>query len=265
MATEGTQTQAGPAVLAKSASPLSAGSRPSREAKHANNGQEVWRDADQMCQSKQSSGPSLPLCRKSSCDSGEGTVLDQKYECHDYSSEVISTKEKPYPELSTGKKLEEMIPVLRKSSEESLCQLDTTGDSVDAGTNRTGSTHCSCTQSSHYTNANTYYCHSSSSSPVHSPCLSCRPSGPKYRHIRRGSLPVSMLAFHKVIKQMVLTRFYSIFKISKAHKCKALLHIIAHSRHCCVLFSCFMLLDIALPLIPGQFLKRTELFDIISI
>uniref|UniRef100_I3KHV3 Phosphoinositide phospholipase C n=1 Tax=Oreochromis niloticus TaxID=8128 RepID=I3KHV3_ORENI len=121
MATEGTQTQAGPAVLAKSASPLSAGSRPSREAKHANNGQEVWRDADQMCQSKQSSGPSLPLCRKSSCDSGEGTVLDQKYECHDYSSEVISTKEKPYPELSTGKKLEEMIPVLRKSSEESLC------------------------------------------------------------------------------------------------------------------------------------------------
>ncbi|XP_042079241.1 1-phosphatidylinositol 4,5-bisphosphate phosphodiesterase epsilon-1 isoform X2 [Haplochromis burtoni] len=203
MATEGTQTQAGPAVLAKSASPLSAGSRPSREAKHANNGQEVWRDADQMCQSKQLSGPSLPLCRKSSCDSGEGAVLDKKYKCPDYSSEVISTKEKPYPELSTGKKLEEMIPVLRKGSEESLSQLDTTGDSVDAGTNRTGSTHCSCTQSSPCTNANTYCCHSSrsspslGSSPVHSPCLSCRSSGPKYRHIRRGSLPVSMLAFHK--------------------------------------------------------------------
>uniref|UniRef100_A0A3Q0RX65 Phosphoinositide phospholipase C n=1 Tax=Amphilophus citrinellus TaxID=61819 RepID=A0A3Q0RX65_AMPCI len=161
-----------------------------------------------MCHSKQASGPSLLLCRKSSCDSGKGTVLGKEYEWHDYSSAIISNKEKPYPELSTGKKIEGMTPVLRKSSEESLCQLDTTGGSVDAGTNRSASTHYFCTQSSRYTNANTYSCRSArsspspGSSPVHSPCLSSRASCPKYRHIRRGSLPVSMLAFHKVIKQM---------------------------------------------------------------
>lgn len=209
MATEGTQTQAGPAVLAKS--PLSTGSRPSRGAKRANNGQEAWRDSDQKCHSNQPSGPSLCLCRKSSCDSGKGSVLGNEYECREYSSEIVSSKEKPYP----SKKADGTTPVLRKGSEESLCQLDTTGDSVDAGTNRSASSHCSCTQSSHYTNASTYCCRSAGSSPspgsspAHSPCLSCRASCPKYRHIRRGSLPVSMLAFHKVIKQMGLTLFCS--------------------------------------------------------
>uniref|UniRef100_A0AAQ5ZRG0 Phosphoinositide phospholipase C n=1 Tax=Amphiprion ocellaris TaxID=80972 RepID=A0AAQ5ZRG0_AMPOC len=203
MATEENQTQVGPAVLAQHVSPASTRSRPSREAKHANDGQEAWRCSDQLWHSKQRSSPSLLLYRKLSCDSGKGTVLDEEYDCFDYSSKVESTEEKLYPELSAGVNNEGVNQVSRKSSEGSVCQLDTSGDSVDAGRNKTGSTHCSCTSSSIYTSPDTFCCHSPrsspspSSSPVLSPHLSSSPACPKKRHIRRGSLPVSMLAFHK--------------------------------------------------------------------
>uniref|UniRef100_A0AAQ5YKB9 Phosphoinositide phospholipase C n=1 Tax=Amphiprion ocellaris TaxID=80972 RepID=A0AAQ5YKB9_AMPOC len=98
MATEENQTQVGPAVLAQHVSPASTRSRPSREAKHANDGQEAWRCSDQLWHSKQRSSPSLLLYRKLSCDSGKGTVLDEEYDCFDYSSKVESTEEKLYPE-----------------------------------------------------------------------------------------------------------------------------------------------------------------------
>lgn len=213
MATEENQTQVGAVVLAQRASPPSTGSRPSREARHANDSQEVRRYSDQLWHSKQRSSPSLLLYRKLSCDSGKGTILDEEYECLDFSSKALSTEEKLYPELSAGSRIEgitnTVTPVPGKSSEGSPCQLDTPGEGVDAGRNRTGSTRCSCTMSSLYTSPNIYCCHSPrsspspSSSPVHTPCLSTSPSPsrPHQRHIRRSSLPVSMLAFHKVIKE----------------------------------------------------------------
>ncbi|XP_070708116.1 1-phosphatidylinositol 4,5-bisphosphate phosphodiesterase epsilon-1 [Pempheris klunzingeri] len=207
MATQENQTQVGAVVLAQRASTPSTGSRPGREARHANDSQEVWRYSDQLWQSKQRSSPSLLLYRKLSCDSGKGTILDEECECLEYSSKVLSTEEKPYPELSTGKRIERITnsvtPIPGKSSEGSPCQLDTPGEGVDAGRNRTGSTRCSCTTSSPYTSPDIYCSHSPrsspspSSSPVHTPCPSPGPSRPNQRHIRRSSLPVSMLAFHK--------------------------------------------------------------------
>lgn len=219
MATEENQTQVGAVVLSQHASPPSTGSRPSREARHANDSQEVRRYSDQLWLSKQSSSPSLLFYRKLSCDSGKGMILDEEYDCVDY-SKPPSTTEKLNPELMSGGGIE-VITVTQipgKSSEGSPCQLDTPGEGVDAGRNRTGSTRCSCTLSS----PNIYCCHSprsspspsSNSSPAHSPSL--RPSSPSQhnkRHIRRSSLPVSMLAFHKVIQEeggLVLMCFYMI-------------------------------------------------------
>ncbi|XP_028286100.1 1-phosphatidylinositol 4,5-bisphosphate phosphodiesterase epsilon-1 isoform X4 [Parambassis ranga] len=194
MATEENQTQIRPAVVAQHTSPPSTGSRPGRETKHPNNGQETWRGSDPFWHSKQRSSPSLLLYRKLSCDSGKGTILDEEYECFHYSSKVLSTE----PELSTAKNTEGKTPEPGKCSEGCLCQLNTYGDSVDAGKRQ--STHYGCTLSSLYTSQITY-CDShsprSSPSPSSSPVNSPRPSCPHKRHIRRGSLPVSMLAFHK--------------------------------------------------------------------
>ncbi|KAM8730218.1 1-phosphatidylinositol 4,5-bisphosphate phosphodiesterase epsilon-1 isoform 2-T2 [Acanthopagrus schlegelii] len=208
MATEENQTQVGAAVLAQHASPPpSTGSRPSREARHAINSQEVQRCSDQLWHSKQRSNLSLLLYRKLSSDSGNGTTLHEEYECLDCSSKLLSTKEQLYPEPSAGSRIEgianTVAPIPGKNSVGSPCQLDTSGEGVDAGRNRTGCTRCSCSMSSIYTSPNIYCCHSPrsspspSSSPVHSPRLSSSPSRPNQRHIRRSSLPVSMLAFHK--------------------------------------------------------------------
>ncbi|XP_054454527.1 1-phosphatidylinositol 4,5-bisphosphate phosphodiesterase epsilon-1 isoform X2 [Anoplopoma fimbria] len=195
MATEENPNQVGAVVLAQRASPPSTGSRTGREARHANDSQEVWRYSDQSWQSKQRSSPSLLFYRKLSCDNGKGTILDEECECSDYSSKLLSTDEKRYPELSAGKRIEgitnAVTPTPGKSSEGSPCQLDTPGEGVDAGRNRTGSTQCSCTLSSLNMSPNIYCCHS----PRSSLCPS--PSKPNQRHIRRSSLPVSMLAFHK--------------------------------------------------------------------
>ncbi|KAM9336797.1 1-phosphatidylinositol 4,5-bisphosphate phosphodiesterase epsilon-1 [Symphorus nematophorus] len=202
MATEENQSQVGAAVLAQRASPPSTGNRRSREARHANNNQEVQRYSDQLWLSKQRSSPSLLLYRKLSSDSGKGTVLHEEYDCLDCSSNLSSTKEKLYPEPSAGERTEgitnAVTPIPGKSSEGSSSQLDTSGEGVDAGRNRAGSTRCSCTMSNPYTSPNILSCHSPRSSPspspVHSPHLSSRPH---QRHIRRSSLPVSTLAFTK--------------------------------------------------------------------
>lgn len=211
MATEENQIQVRSVVLAQRSSPQSTGKRPNRDVRHKNDSQEVRRYSDQLLQSKQRSSASLLLYRKLSCDSGKGTILDEEYMCLDYSSELLSNEEKLNPELSSGKRTDgitnTVTPIPGKCSEGSPCQLDTPGEGVDEGRNRTGSTRCSCTLSSLHMSPNTYSCHvprsspSPSSSPVHNPCHSSSPSRPKQRHIRRGSLPVSMLAFHKVIKE----------------------------------------------------------------
>uniref|UniRef100_A0A8C3G827 Phosphoinositide phospholipase C n=1 Tax=Cyclopterus lumpus TaxID=8103 RepID=A0A8C3G827_CYCLU len=164
MATEENVTRVGAVVPAQRASPPSTGSRTSREARHANESQEGWRHSDQLWQSKQRSSPSLLFYRKLSCDSGKGTILNEEYECLDYNSKLLSTEEKHYPELSTGKEIEgitnTLTPIPGTSSEGSQCQLDTTEEGVDASRNRTGSIQCSCTLSS---------LNMSPNSPAHSP------------------------------------------------------------------------------------------------
>uniref|UniRef100_A0A3Q3BAX8 Phosphoinositide phospholipase C n=1 Tax=Kryptolebias marmoratus TaxID=37003 RepID=A0A3Q3BAX8_KRYMA len=209
MATEGNQTQDGHVASANNASPPSNGSRPNREAKHANNEPEAWRSSDQLWLSKQRSSPSLLFYRKLSRDSVDGTILTEEHVDFKYSSEVLNKKEKLFAELSAVKNIEGETPAPKASSEASLWKLEHFGDFVDAIENKTGSTHCSCGLSSSYTCTNAYSCHSSRSSPSpgSSPTqcrhLSSSSSCPNKRHIRRGSMPVSMLAFHKVTRQFL--------------------------------------------------------------
>lgn len=198
MATEENQTQVGSVVLAQRASPPSSGSRPHRETRH--DSQEVWRYSDQSWNSKQRSSPSLLFYRKLSCDSEKGPILDKESDRLDYSSNL---------QPPAGKRIEgvtnTVTPIPEKSSEGSPCQLDTSGEGVDAGRNRTGSTPCSCPLSSLHTGPNIYCCHSHRSSPnpssssIQCPRRCHSPSQHHRRHVRRSSLPVSMLAFNKVI------------------------------------------------------------------
>ncbi|KAM3592601.1 uncharacterized protein V6R79_021845 [Siganus canaliculatus] len=207
MATEENQTQVGAAVLARRSSPPSSGSRPSRETRHANNSQEVRRYSDQSWYSKQRSSPSLLVYRKLSCDSGKGTVLHEEYECFNFSSELRSAEARHSPELSAGRRNEGITstvpPISGRHCEGSSRQLDASREGVETDPNRTGSTCNSNTTSTLYASPNIYCCHSPgtspspSASPVHSPCLSPSHCQPKQRHIRRCSLPGSMLASHK--------------------------------------------------------------------
>ncbi|KAK5850867.1 hypothetical protein PBY51_001706 [Eleginops maclovinus] len=204
MSTEENQTQVGSVVLAQRASPPCSGSRPNRETRH--DSQEVWRYSDQLWNSKQRSSPSLIFYRKLSCDSGKDTILDEEYDCLDHGSKLPGAEEKLHPEPSAGRRIVGITPIPGKSSEGSPCQLDTSGQGVDAGRNRTGRTLCSCTRSSLHTSPNIYCCHSyrsspshsSSSSPVQSPRRCHSPAQHHRRHVRRSSLPVSMLALNKM-------------------------------------------------------------------
>ncbi|XP_037547362.1 1-phosphatidylinositol 4,5-bisphosphate phosphodiesterase epsilon-1 [Nematolebias whitei] len=204
MATEGNQTKAEHMVLANNTSPPSYGSRPNREAKHANNGPEAWRSSDHLWLSKQRSSPSLLFYRKLSCDSVEGTFMAEEHVDFKYSAEVLNEKEKLFAERSTVKNIGGETPELKERSEGSLWKLENVGDFVDSKENKTGSTHCSCGLSSSSTCTNAYSCHSSmsspspSSSPTQCRHLNSGSSCTNKRHIRRGSLPVSMLAFHKI-------------------------------------------------------------------
>ncbi|XP_033975250.1 1-phosphatidylinositol 4,5-bisphosphate phosphodiesterase epsilon-1 isoform X1 [Trematomus bernacchii] len=196
MATEENQAQLGSVVLAQRASPPSSGSRPNRETRH--DSQEVWRYSDQSWNSKQRSSPSLLFYRKLSCDSEKGPILDKEYDCLDYSSKL---------QPSAGKRIEGVTntvpPIPGNSSEGSPCQLDTSGEGVDAaGTELAERAPAPCLASTQVQNI--YCCHSPrsspnpSSSPVQSPRLCHSPSQHHRRHVRRSSLPVSMLAFNKM-------------------------------------------------------------------
>ncbi|KAM9837938.1 1-phosphatidylinositol 4,5-bisphosphate phosphodiesterase epsilon-1 [Aulostomus maculatus] len=196
MATEENQTQVGTVVLAQHATPPS---RPSRDARRSNDSRELQRYPDQLWQSKQRSSPSLLFYRKLSCDSGKGTILDREYDCFDYSSN-LSEEENVYTEQLVGKGIDGITNKLppMPGSEGSLCQLDISGEGVNVG-----STNFPCTLASRDTHSNTDCIHSgrcspsTRSSPGHSPCLSPSLSQLNQGHIRRSSLPVTMLAFYK--------------------------------------------------------------------
>ncbi|XP_036072992.1 1-phosphatidylinositol 4,5-bisphosphate phosphodiesterase epsilon-1 isoform X2 [Oryzias melastigma] len=161
MATEEHQPQAGHEILSKHSSSPSMGSRPLRDKAHTSPGQEVWRGCDQLWLSKQRSSPALLFYRKLSCESVNGVNSAEEYE------EVLSTKDKLLAELSADMNYEGIKNILG-----------------DSDTDRTN-----CVSSDHSTSLNTNS--DSRSSP--SSCTSCLTK----RHIRRGSLPVSMLAFCK--------------------------------------------------------------------
>lgn len=246
MATERNQTQAGNAVLANNASPPSNGSRLNRETKHANNKTDAWRSSDQLWLSNQRSSPSLVFYRKLSCDSVDGTILTEEHVDFKYSSIVLKEKEKLFAELSAVKNIEVETPAPKESLEGSLWKLE---NLVDARENKTGSTHCACGLSSSHTCTNAYSCHDSSPSPSSSPSqcrhVSSSSSCPNKRSIRRGSLPVSMLTFHKVTRECFWLKqrvhFYTII----------LLFSFTENLFSFLCF-CILFVDITLLLLTGQ-------------
>uniref|UniRef100_A0A665W4E4 Phosphoinositide phospholipase C n=1 Tax=Echeneis naucrates TaxID=173247 RepID=A0A665W4E4_ECHNA len=128
MATEENPTQVGAVVLDKCSPPPSRGNRTRREARHANDSQEIHQYSNQLLHSKQRSSPSLLLYRKLSSDSGKEKILNEEYGCLDNSSKRLRSEEKLCPELSAGKRIEgitkTVTSVSGESSEGSLCQLD---------------------------------------------------------------------------------------------------------------------------------------------
>ncbi|XP_035997704.1 1-phosphatidylinositol 4,5-bisphosphate phosphodiesterase epsilon-1 isoform X4 [Fundulus heteroclitus] len=181
MAAEENPTKLGSAEALRQVSPPSTGCRPSKQGKHAANLPEARRSSDQLWLSKQRSCPSILLYRKLSCDSVKGNLLDEQCENFNYSSKVISAKEKLFAELSTVKHVERKATMCRKGSEGSVF-LGNAGDKMDEGGGRRTNSPCSCGMSS-------FDSLQSSPSPSSSPVQRCQ--------LRRGSVPVSMLAFTK--------------------------------------------------------------------
>ncbi|XP_023196734.1 1-phosphatidylinositol 4,5-bisphosphate phosphodiesterase epsilon-1 isoform X2 [Xiphophorus maculatus] len=190
MATEENQTKVGSAAAFHHVSPLSTGSRPSKEEKYATNLPEARRSTDQRWLPKQRSCPSLLLNRKPPCDDVKGTFLDKHCEEYKYNSKVISPKEKLFKEVSTAIHVERKTTICRNNSEGSVF-LDNAEDNMNEGGNKSTSRPCSCGMSSLERSMNCCLCHSlqHSPSPGSSPVQHC--------HLRRGSVPVSLLAFRK--------------------------------------------------------------------
>lgn len=192
MATEENPTKVGSAEAFHHVSPLSTGTRPSKEDKCATNLPEARRSSDQRCLSKQQSCPSLLLYRKPSCDDVKGTFLDKHCEEYKY-SKVISPEEKVFKEVSTAKLVERKTPICWNNSERSVF-LDNAEDNLNEGGSKSNSSPCSCGLSRFERNMNSCLC----DSPQHSPSPGSSPV--QHCHLRRGSAPVSMLAFRKVVQ-----------------------------------------------------------------
>lgn len=198
MTTKANQT-AEDTVVDQSTSTPASGKKPTREVRNANTSQELQRYYDQLWNSNQRSSPPLTFYRKLSCDGEKGFSLNEAISkaCIDCSSEVC-------PELPTGvDRITDAVPLV--SSEGAPCQLDGPGEGVLADRNRTGSSHSSFTMLSPQMIPSIHCCLSHTSSvsprvsPRHSPSLCSSPSQPNQWHIRRSSLPMSVMAFHKVI------------------------------------------------------------------
>lgn len=207
MTTKANHTPAEDAIVDQSTSAPASGKKPSREVRNANTSQELQRYYDQLWNSNQRSSPPLIFYRKLSCDGEKGFISNEAISkaCVDCSSEDC---EKPYPALPTGiDRVTNAVPL--RSSDRAPCQLDSPGKSVLEDRNRTGSNHCTFTMCSPKTIPNSYCCLSVTSSvsprasPTHSPRLCSSPSQPQQRHLRRSSLPVSMMAFHKVMSMQL--------------------------------------------------------------
>lgn len=195
MSTKASQTPA-EAVVDRCSTAPSSSSKPTREVRNTNASQELQRYYDQLWNSNQRSSPPLIFYRKLPCDGEKGFISNEA--CVDRSSGGC---QKPYPELSTGTDgIPNVVPLI--SSEGTPCQLDSPREGGQADRNTTGSSHCSSTMSTPQMIPNIDCCLSHTSShlsPVHSPCFGSSPTQQKQRHGRRSSLPVSMMAFHKVI------------------------------------------------------------------
>lgn len=194
MASENNQTQTGVVVLAHSSSPTCTCSRPEEEARRADNS-EVPKNCGRVLQSKQSSSSTHLLYRKLSCDREKETVLAEECCCClKCSSEPLCNGKTLCPDVSAAHR-SGSLPKEEKTGK----SLDRPGEGGDAGANRACSTCCSCTMSEISMSPNTSTSSPSShSTPVHCPHLGSMPSRPCLRHIRRRSLPVTMLAFNKV-------------------------------------------------------------------
>lgn len=194
MSTKASQTPAEDAVVDRCTTAPSSSSKPPREVRNINANQELQRYYDQLWNSNQRSSPPLIFYRKLPCDGDKGFISNESVSnaCLGRSSGGC---EKPYPELSTGTHgIANVVPLI--SSEGTPCQLDSPGEGGQADRNRTGSSHCSSTMSTPQMIPNIECCLSHTSCHL-SPCSS--PMQQKQRHGRRSSLPVSMMAFHKVI------------------------------------------------------------------
>lgn len=172
MATDGNQTRLETSLAARRTSPPATAKKPGRGVKHGSNNQEVQRYSDHLWLSKQRSSPSLLFYRKLSDDSSEGTVSNEEYDCLDCGAKGLGAAQKAPTELSAA------------SSEE--------GQARDTGRGRCTTSPGSC---SHYSSASSP---TSSTSPADSPHLTSSPARQNPRHLRRSSLPMSMLPFHKV-------------------------------------------------------------------
>lgn len=195
MASENNQTQTGVVVLAHSSSPTCTCSRPEEEARRTDNS-EVPKNCGRVLQSKQSSSSTHLLYRKLSCDREKETVLAEECCCCclKCSSEPLCNGKTLCPDVSAAHR-SGSLPKEEKTGK----SLDRPGEGGDAGANRACSTCCSCTMSEISMSPNTSTSSPSShSTPVHCPHLGSMPSRPCLRHIRRRSLPVTMLAFNKV-------------------------------------------------------------------
>ncbi|XP_056152746.1 uncharacterized protein LOC130127201 [Lampris incognitus] len=162
--------------------------------------QEIQQYSEPVCQSKGYDGhgspqsPSLLSYRKLSNDIGEGTLLDDVYQCLDYNSKL----------LVDGKKIKGITNATTLTAGgDSPCQWESHGEGEDAGKCRTGGRACCpdpcpCTASS-LLHSSCCYSPTSGPSSVSSASLCSCSSQPIQCHIRRSSLPVSMLAYHKVL------------------------------------------------------------------
>ncbi|XP_028991292.1 1-phosphatidylinositol 4,5-bisphosphate phosphodiesterase epsilon-1 isoform X2 [Betta splendens] len=160
-----------------------AGSKPCNEAKCRNDTQQQHKE--------QQSSDSLLFYRKLLCDSW--TILDRDGR-RQFGSELLRSEGRLSPDLLPGGRTDRihMVTLKPTGGSEGPCQLDASARSVDAGGSRTGSPLGSCASSSICMDPKPCGCTSPGSSPDSSP------SQPGQNRVRRGSLPVSMLPFHKI-------------------------------------------------------------------
>ncbi|XP_028331873.1 1-phosphatidylinositol 4,5-bisphosphate phosphodiesterase epsilon-1 isoform X7 [Gouania willdenowi] len=182
MATEETQAQVGSGVHPCHVCPPFNENKPSKEIKQGNTSQDIWSRHEQMWISKQRSSPSLLLFRKLSNDSETGTDFDDEYLFVNHSSKDSSSKETMWKERN----VEVLAVVPTNKSGTSPCHLES---SEYISKNQT-TEHFNSTQSSPSPNSSPTYSRRSS------------PALRKRGHIRRGSLPVSMLVFNKTSRYL---------------------------------------------------------------